>query len=89
MFCTFIPKNTNQYGSSPRTITSSDVDYFEISESGPVKVVIMAEGKWSEENGASLCDIASGPSYESFTYSLALTFFRNRSDIKVQVCLFC
>ena len=86
---TFIPQQTNQYGSSPRTITSSDasstIDYFEITESGPVKAVVMIEGTLSDPSGASLCNTFGSyyvSPYESFTYSLSLSFFRQRSDFK-------
>lgn len=87
---TFVPQRTNQFGSSPRTLTSENngsVTYFEITESGPVKAVVMSEGVLSDPQGASLCDTFGSyyaSPYESFTYSLALTFFRGRSDFKVQ-----
>ncbi len=88
---TFIPQQTTQYGSSPRTITSQDdassVDYFEITENGPIKAVVMIEGTLSDPSGASLCNTFGSyyvDPYESFTYSLSLSFFRKRSDFKVQ-----
>lgn len=87
---TFVPQKTGQYGSTPRTLTADQhgsITYFEVSESGPVKTTVLAEGVWSDPTGASLCNTFSSNNpapYESFTYSLALTFFRGKTDIKVQ-----
>ena len=85
---TFIPQQS-QFGTAARTLDANDasVTYFEITESTPVKATVLAEGVWSEGGGASLCDTFNSyyaQPYESFTFSLSLTFFRGRSDFKVQ-----
>ena len=83
----YIPQQS-QYGTSPRTLDASvaTVTYFEITESGPVKATALIEGEFSDQSGASLCNTMNSyyvQPYESFTFSLALTFFRGRSDVKV------
>ena len=83
----YIPQQ-QQYGTTPRSLDASDakVTYFEITESGPVKATALIEGEFSDPSGASLCDTMDSyyvQPYESFTYSLALTFSHGRSDIKV------
>lgn len=85
---TFIPQSSS-FGTSPITLDSSDaqVNYFEITEHGPVKATVLVEGQFSASNGASLCKTFNSyyfDDYESFTYSLALSFSRGSANIKVQ-----
>lgn len=82
----FFPHGTS---SSIVSLTASEasVTYFEASESGPVKATYMIEGTFIDPNGRSLCPTFNNyyiSDYESFTFSLALTFFRGRSNIHVQ-----
>ena len=81
----FVPQQS-QFGTAPRTLSPSDasITYFEISENEPVKATVLAEGVWSESTGSSMCDTFGSyyaNPYESFTFSVSLTFFRGRSDI--------
>ena len=85
---TYIPQQS-QFGSNARTLTQNEatISFFEITETSPVKATFLAEGGWSDQSGASICNTFNDfyvQPYESFTYSLALTFFRGRSDFKVQ-----
>ena len=82
-------KFTPQSGGSLVSLTAADasVTYFEISEEGPVKATVLAEGVFSSGgNGLSLCNTNSyyATDYEAFSYSLALTFFRGKRHVKVQ-----
>lgn len=59
------------------------VDHFEVVEAGPVKVVVLLNGRLIDPAGAGRCE-ATTPAYERFGYSLVATFLRGRRDVHLQ-----
>jgi hypothetical protein len=85
---TFIDSGTNPVNLDTATPGQVVVDpgSFRIVETGPVKVVAMLRGHFSDAPaGESLC-VTNGGSlvYERFAYSVALTFTRGKRDVGIQ-----